>query len=95
MTWKSELYPANWDELARECKDKAGWKCEQCNVAHGTELVGRKRGNRYKVRITAAHLDHDPENPNPRLMALCEACHLRHDRFLHGTKNIVPKEICG
>lgn len=84
MTWNRELYPSNWQDLARACKERANWKCEQCGMAHGSELVGRKRGNRYKVRLTAAHLDHDPENPEPRLIALCEACHLRYDRFLHG-----------
>lgn len=84
MPWQVELYPKNWDELAAACKERAGWKCEQCGIAHGTELIGEKRGNAYKVRITAAHIDHDPENPNPRLMALCEKCHLRYDRYLHG-----------
>lgn len=84
MTWQRERYPANWKELAEACKQRADWKCEQCGIANGTELIGRKRGNRYKVRLTAAHLDHDPENPEPRLIALCEACHLRYDRFLHG-----------
>lgn len=84
MTWKPELYPDNWNELALRCKEQARWKCEECGVAHGTELIGEKRGNVYRVRITAAHMDHDPENPNPRLKALCEACHLKYDRFLHG-----------
>lgn len=84
MTWKRERYHENYDVLALSCKEEAGWKCEQCGVVHGMELVGEKNGNAYKVRISAAHLDHDPENPNPRLMALCEACHLRYDRFEHG-----------
>lgn len=29
--------------------------------------------------LTVAHLDHDPENPEPRLKALCPACHNKHD----------------
>lgn len=84
MPWQEERYPHNWEELALECKDNANWRCEQCGVANGTPRIGIKRGNPYVVRLTAAHLDHDPENPNPRLMALCEVCHLRYDRFLHG-----------
>ena len=27
----------------------------------------------------AAHLDHDPWNPQPRLAALCPSCHARYD----------------
>jgi hypothetical protein len=29
--------------------------------------------------LTTAHLDHDPENPEPRLKALCPKCHNCHD----------------
>ncbi|MEM9219544.1 MAG: HNH endonuclease, partial [Cyanobacteria bacterium P01_F01_bin.150] len=29
--------------------------------------------------LTVAHLDHDPENPNARLKALCAPCHCRYD----------------
>lgn len=84
MPWQEERYPDNWDELAKTCKDKANWRCEQCGVADGEERVGIKRGRHYNVRLTAAHLDHDPENPSPRLMALCEVCHLRYDAPEHG-----------
>ena len=84
MTWDRKRYHENYDALALICKEQAGWKCEKCGAVNGAELVGKKRGNAYKVRISAAHLDHDPENPNPRLMAMCEACHLRYDRFEHG-----------
>jgi hypothetical protein len=31
------------------------------------------------VHLAAAHLDHDPWNPYPRLAALCPACHARYD----------------
>lgn len=84
MPMKAKRYPRNWKELARACKERAGWLCEQCGIAHGTERIGRTRGNFYHVRLAAAHLDHDTENPNPRLMAMCEVCHIQYDRFLHG-----------
>ncbi len=29
--------------------------------------------------LAAAHLDHDPWNPHPRLAALCPSCHARYD----------------
>ena len=32
-----------------------------------------------KFTLTVAHLDHDPENPNARLAALCAPCHCRYD----------------
>ncbi|MGD1905565.1 MAG: HNH endonuclease [Leptolyngbyaceae cyanobacterium] len=30
MSWNRDLYPANWDQIARQVKDEADWKCEQC-----------------------------------------------------------------
>lgn len=36
------------------------------------------------VILSAAHLDHDTQNPEPRLAALCQSCHLKHDGILHG-----------
>ncbi len=73
------LYPDNWDELAWECKERAGWRCEHCGIAHGAEAVSERTGVVYRVWLAAAHLDHDPWNPHPRLAALCPACHARYD----------------
>jgi hypothetical protein len=73
------LYPTNWDELAWECKQRAGWCCEFCGIAHGTEVVSERTGVVYTVHLAAAHLDHDPWNPEPRLAALCPSCHGRYD----------------
>ena len=37
-----------------------------------------------KVVLATAHLDHDPGNNRPsNLKALCQRCHLRHDRREH------------
>jgi hypothetical protein len=57
-------YPDNWRDLSRACKDRAGWRCEECG---STERLG------------AAHVNHDPENPNPELRCLCWPCHRRYD----------------
>lgn len=73
------LYPANWDELAWACKEAAGWCCEQCGIAHGTVVLSERTGEPYTVYLGAAHLDHDPWNPTPRLRALCPSCHGRYD----------------
>lgn len=72
-------YPKNWPQLSRSCKEKAGWQCEHCTVPHGTQRISRRSGNPYKVALAASHLDHDPENPDPRLAALCPSCHGRYD----------------
>jgi len=74
-----ELYPDNWDELAWECKERAEWCCEFCGVAHRTDAVSRQTGVVYTLYLAAAHLDHDPWNPTPRLAALCPSCHAQYD----------------
>jgi hypothetical protein len=39
------------------------------------------------ILLGTAHLDHDPTNSRPRnLAALCQRCHLRHDRKEHGRR---------
>jgi len=49
--------------------------------------LGRARGTEYDadrhivVVLTVAHLDHDEQNNDPaNLRALCQRCHLSHDR---------------
>ncbi|GCE05762.1 hypothetical protein KDAU_30910 [Dictyobacter aurantiacus] len=73
------MYPDNWDELALACKERAGWCCEHCGIAHGSLAVSERTGVVYTVILAAAHLDHDPWNPDPRLAALCPSCHGRYD----------------
>lgn len=37
-----------------------------------------------KIVLTIAHIDQDVTNNDPgNLVALCQRCHLRHDRFQH------------
>ena len=39
---------------------------------------------RTRVVLATAHLDHDPTNNRPRnLKALCQRCHMLHDRQEH------------
>lgn len=77
--YKRARYPKHWPARSRACKDLAGWKCQHCRVPQGRRRKSRHSGNWYKVRLAAAHLDHDPENEWPRLAALCERCHGRYD----------------
>jgi hypothetical protein len=73
------LYPVNWEQLAWGCKERAGWRCEHCGIGHGTQVVSEETGVVTRVWLAAAHLDHDPWNPDPRLAALCPSCHGRYD----------------
>ena len=73
------LYPENWEELAYACKERAGWRCEGCHIVHGSQVVSERTGVVYTVYLAAAHLDHDPWNPVPRLAAFCPTCHGQYD----------------
>ena len=89
-------YPADWPEISRAIKERAGWRCEcagecgrpylhldvddRCRNRHGEPAYGT--GSR--VVLTTAHLDHTPENCDPaNLRAMCQGCHLHYDREHH------------
>lgn len=92
--WDRLRYPPNWEEIALAIKERAGWCCEWCSVAHRAERSGRK-GKLYKVVMTVAHLGipypdgrpgdkHDKWDVRPENLAcLCQACHLRFDHDDH------------
>jgi len=80
MSFRRAHYPADWPELAHAAKESAGWRCAGCGALHGALTVsGRNR--LYRVVLSACHLDHDPQNPVPRLGVYCQPCHLRYDAF--------------
>lgn len=79
-------YPADWPEIARAVKERANWRCEglppyeSCRAEHGKPhpVTGSI------VVLTAAHLNHKPEDCRPQnLKAACQRCHLTYDRFEH------------
>jgi hypothetical protein len=63
-----------------ECKERAGWRCEKCGVKHGTIRRSLHTGRAYPVWLQAAHPNHDPENPDPELVAVCGSCHWHYYR---------------
>lgn len=71
-------YPDSWEQLSRACKERAGWKCEECGIRQH-EIVTSKRGTPYFIYLHAAHVNHDPGNPEPELKCLCISCHGRLD----------------
>lgn len=80
-TFERHRYPDNWPEMSKACKDRAGWQCQQsqCGAKHGETRVGIVSGKEYTVVIAACHVNHDPENPDAQLMAMCQACHMKMD----------------
>jgi hypothetical protein len=85
-------YPADWDDISFEVKERAGWRCEcagecgrgthegRCPNRHGAKAYGTGS----KVVLTTAHLDHTPENcDRANLKAMCQGCHLHYDKEHH------------
>ena len=75
-------YPAEWP-LISLCirRDRANWRCEWCPAEQGQPHP--RTGSR--VVLTVAHV-HDPSPENvddANLAALCQSCHLNHDRRHH------------
>lgn len=76
-----DRYPREWPLISLWTRVCAGWRCEWCNAAQGepNPITGSR------VVLTVAHVrDSAPENCDPRnLAALCQRCHLHHDRARH------------
>jgi len=84
-------YPANWDEIATEIKEQAGWKCEQCGLQcrfPGAEFDTHKR------TLTVAHINHVEMDCRPEnLVALCPRCHLAYDETRKVMQRLAKKRI--
>ena len=76
---KRHLYPDNWEKISAFVRySRAGNHCEWCGAWNGKPhpITGSH------VVLTVAHVyDKDPGNCRLlNLAALCQRCHLRHDR---------------
>lgn len=87
-------YPADWPVISWTIRwIRALGRCEcrgECDRVHLTPtgrcaaLNGGATITGAAVVLTVAHLDHTPENCHPaNLRAMCQGCHLRHDRHHH------------
>ena len=108
MPMDRSLYPKDWDTIAREVKEAAGWKCQECDrpcrmpgesfaafqVRHAAHfLVDEKPGQHV---LTVAHLDHVPANcDRSNLRALCTVCHCRYDLGQMPLKKYLKRERLG
>lgn len=61
-------YPKNWDQIAKQAKNTAGWVCEHCGHGHDPS-TGHT--------MTVHHLDGDKANCTyENLLVCCQRCHL-------------------
>ena len=98
-TENKSRYPANWRAIRAAILERAGDCCEFCGrpnhvwaVKSGAwcwekeqmEAVALPGERVYRLVLTIAHLDHQPENCAPEnLRALCRRCHLAYDAEHH------------
>lgn len=67
-----------WDEERNAWRDGRGRPLPRFKPSDGLAV------RHTKVVLATAHLDHDPTNNPPRnLKALCQRCHMLHDREEH------------
>ena len=88
-----DRYPAYWPEISHRIRfERAGGRCEcdgRCGLDHGGDRCPELDGEPHSVTgsivvLTVAHLNHAPEeSADDNLMALCQRCHLAHDRPEH------------
>jgi hypothetical protein len=74
-------YGPNWKYISERIRFvRAGNHCEMCGAVN--YMPHPETGS--KVVLTVAHLSHNiKDNREENLKALCQKCHLNHDRALH------------
>lgn len=72
------------------------WRTIRGRPARWPDLVEAIDARSWTVSLAAAHLDHQPSNCRVRnLRALCQRCHLAHDRPYHlGRRRITYRRRC-
>jgi hypothetical protein len=91
-------YPASriWRELREACLERANKQCEfvypngkRCARTDGELRKSRHSGRKYIVYLHAAHSANTrPDDPNPELICLCPAHHLKMDRKLEAQDRV-------
>ena len=65
-------------------EERQTWRCGKGRVLPRLIAVDSETIRLTKVVLATAHLDHDPSNNRSRnLKALCQRCHMLHDREEH------------
>lgn len=96
--WRTEIRPRILLRAAKRCEfcgvaDRAMGTRDGRGTFHAltpaeldaSTAEGELRGRRViRIVLTIAHIDHNPSNnADTNLKALCQRCHLRHDRAQH------------
>lgn len=106
MPTDPRMYPLGWKDFSAEIRfQRARGRCEcsgQCGLHSGyptrrrcVELHGKKASYaKGTVRLTVAHLcSCHPICLNPNhVIAACQRCHLRIDRFRHAKNRIATQK---
>lgn len=75
----SQLEDGRWYD-----EERNSWRNDGGEDAAWPDAVEFSRAVSKLIRLSAAHLDHDPSNSKlANLQALCQRCHLAHDRQEH------------
>jgi 5-methylcytosine-specific restriction endonuclease McrA len=67
----------NWETLARQCKSRAGWRCERC----GEKPPESRRSDLHAHHIIP--LSKGGRNSLKNLQCLCKKCHRKHHKNSH------------
>ena len=86
-------YPKDWHAISRRIRFvRAKNRCEWCPAKNGEPHP--RTGS--KVVLTVAHLNHIKHDcRDENLAALCQACHLGHDRHRHVHKRKYGRKFDG
>ncbi|MES2135770.1 MAG: hypothetical protein V4502_01750 [Pseudomonadota bacterium] len=92
-----------WKSARAACRERAGDRCQRCGASNGTyytrlvrhaaamhEVYGSKR---VLVQCGVAHLNHIAgDDRDENLKALCQWCHLNHDKLHHHETRAARKD---
>lgn len=81
-------YAENYPERAEDCKRKANYTCQRCGAKHRT-VAKSKAGELFMKYVSAAHVNHDPWNPEALLECLCNSCHFSYDAPHHAEVRMI------
>jgi hypothetical protein len=78
-------YPANWQEIATEIKQAAGYRCHRCGLVclpPGSGYRHLSLSLRRQLCAQVHHRDGNPRHNKPtNLVCLCAGCHLWMHRY--------------